>query len=497
MGRFIYIFFLLFKYAILYLFFKINLIKKSKSKFFKSFFEEAGGAFVKFGQLLALRIDILPKEYSLDLIELFDQTKPFSYLEVEIVFKQELGVVPEKIFKVFEKKPFASASFAQVHAAKLADGKIVVVKIQRPGIESEVKVDFIIISFLSMIADLFYKIEALPWQEFAKEFRIWTEKELDYHLEAENIQKIYDNIHKNKVSNVIIPKVYHRFSTKKILVQDYIDGVPLSRVLREMREGKLDAAKLNEMGIDIKKTPRTMVAEMLREYFVDGFFHADPHPGNILLLNSGRIGIVDFGIVGEASPRRNAFMKFLLAGASQDYKKGGYYFLQFAGYNIEQMVTSIVPVTTNQKMIAGFLDILASHFSEYSLQIKTQMIKDLEVMKIDYTVMILQTLQFVNRYQIKLPKQIIIFIRALSIFGFLAKELDYEFRASEEIIKFFEKYPEDKLPKTDTNYIPYRRLNKEEALDRLNSWLAYLIEIDPKLYQVVNKYFSQYNLNNN
>ena len=139
------------------------------------------------------------------------------------------------------------------------------------------------------------------------------------------------------------------------------------------------------------------------------------------------------------------------------------------------------------------MKILTNHFVEYEKQMEMQIRKDLEVMKIDYTTMILQTLKFVHRYQIKLPKQMVVFIRTLSIMGFLAKEMDYNFNASQTIINFFKKYPENKLPALDSVVIPYKRMNREEAIDRLNNWLAYLVEIDPKLYQLVNNYVTQYN----
>src|SRR3989338_6749333 len=501
MLRFFYILLLLNKYFLLYLLFRIGLYKKPGPKFMKSFFEEAGGAFIKFGQILALRIDILPKEYSLELIDLFDQYKPFSYQEVEQTFKEELGTTPNKIFKYFEKIPFASASFAQVHGAKLKNGETVVIKIQRPGVRENVRVDFFIIDLLSLTVDFFFKIEALPWVEFAKEFKIWTKRELDFQIEAENMQKIYNNILLHRVSDVIVPKIYHRLSTKKILVQEYIDGVPLSRVLREMRICNLDAEKLKKMEIDIKKTPTTMISEIMREYFIDGFFHADPHPGNILLLKNGRIGLIDFGIVGESAPQKSAFKKFILAGGRSKYEKDpkiyeeiGYYFLKFAGYNIEQIISSALPANINEEKIESFIKILAKHFAEYQKSVEAQIRKELEVMKTDYTVIILQTLKFVQRYQIKLPKQMVIFIRALSIMGFLAKEMNYNFNWSDLIIQFFKKYPENKMPKIDTSVIPYKRMNREEAIERLNNWLTYLIEIDPKLYYLVNNYISKYNI---
>lgn len=458
----------------------------------RGFFEEAGGAFIKFGQLLALRVDVLPKEYSLEMIDLFDHVPPFSYQEVERVFLYELGVTPDKIFPYFEKEPFASASFGQVHAAKLSDNEKVIVKIQRPDIREKVGVDFFIIDILSFIADLFLKIEALPWREFAKEFKDWTKRELDYQIEAENTQRIYDNVATVPGLDVVIPKTYHRYTTKKILVQEYIDGVPLSRVLKEIKREKLTVEQLRKMGIDIKKAPRIVLTEMMRQYFFDGFFHADPHPGNILLLENGKVGLIDFGIVGEAAPKRQAFMKFIKAGAENKYDQAGYYFLEFAGSDLEQIISSVLPATVSQKQVDDFMASLADHFSQYCKKIETQMKKDLEVMKIDYTIMALQMLKFAQRYQIKLPKQMAVFIKALSIISFLAKEIDYKFYLTDIILHFCKKYPVETIPKKEISVSPYKRINREEAIDRFNNWLAYLLEIDQKLYQLVENYMSSY-----
>ena len=376
-----------------------------------------------------------------------------------------------------------------------------VVKIQRPDVTEKINVDFFLIDILSTIADLFFKIEALPWREFAKEFRIWTKKELDYQLEAENMNKIYNNLVLNKVTDVVVPKTYHRISTKKILVQDYIDGIPLSRALREIRQGNLNAEKLRKMSINIKKTPTTMVTELLREYFIDGFFHADPHPGNILLLKDGRIGLIDFGIVGESASKKQAFMKFFLAAAKTKYEKSQknyedftYYAFQFSGEKIEQIISSVLPASLDQYKIDGFMKILISHFLMHLKKVEVQIRKDLGTMKIDYTTMLLQMLKFTDRYQVKLPKQMVVFIRAVSIISFLAKEMDVDFDLSGTIIKFFQKFPESQLEKIDTDTIPYRRMNREEAIDALNNWLTYLFETDSELYQLVNNYVSKYNV---
>lgn len=458
----------------------------------KNFLEDAAGAFIKFGQLLTLRVDALPKEYFLELLDLYDNVKPFPYHEVERIVVYELGATPDKIFSYFEKQPFASASFGQVHAAKIREKKVIV-KIQRPGIQDLISVDFFIIDILAFIGDIFKKIEALPWKEFAKEFKSWTKKELDYQIEAENTQKIFDNTSKISNLDIVIPKTYHHLTTKKILVQEYIDGIPLSRVLKGLNDGRLSSEQLKKMGIDIKKTPRILTTEMMRQYFFDNFFHADPHPGNILLLENGKIGLIDFGIVGEAAPKEESFAKFVKAGAENQYEKVGYYFLDFAGSDLTQIINSVLPANIDESYIKNFQMALAKHFSYTAKEVEMTVKKDLEVMKIDYTVMFIQMLKYAQRYQIRLPKQMVVFIRALSILGYLAKELDYKFYLTDIVLNFFKKYPLDSFPKHYMTTSPYKRLNREVAFDRLNSWLAYLAEVDPKLYQVVNTYISKYN----
>lgn len=434
----------------------------------------------------------------LELSDLFDSTRPFSFNEVKRIFLAELGASPDKIFSLFEEKPFASASFAQVHGAKL-NGQTVVVKIQRPGVKNLVVVDFILIDIFSYIADLFFKIEALPWREFAREFKEWTIKELDYHIEAEHMQRSYNAIQRQDIHSVVIPKIYHTLTTKRIIVQEYIDGIPLSRILRELRKGTLSAERLKKMGIDISKTPRLLIHELLREYFIDGYFHADPHPGNILLLKNNKIGIIDFGIVGQSAPNRVVFMKFLRAGARSRYDKSrdeeiGYYLLQFAGNDIKQLFASSLTATTEEKAIDDFMHLLATHFHQYYSEVEVQLRKDLNVMKKDYLTMILQMLRFVSRYKIRLPNEMAVFTRAISIIGFLAKELDYDFNMSSTILEFCREYPPEKLPHQDIDSIPYKRLSREHAIERINNWMTYLVEKDPSLYKLVATHIAGYNV---
>lgn len=497
MFRPFYISALVIKYSFIYLLLKFNFYKKPKEKILRNFFEEAGGSFIKFGQLLALRVDVLPKEYSLEMINLFDNMKPFPKSFVEEIFLQELGAAPNKIFKDFQKTPFACASFGQVHGAKLENNHVVAVKIMRPGIEDQVSIDFLMIDILAFVADLFFKIDALPWREFAEEFKKWTKEELDYQIEAEHMEKIYRNALANK--SIVIPKVYRQFSTKRILVEDYIEGIPLSRVLLGLKDGRLTAKKLEKMGIDIKNVPSIFTQEFLREFFMDDVFHADPHPGNILILKNNRIALLDFGIIGESIVYNKAsLVKFFKTGAaaveSADPKDPIYHFANFTSENLKNMIGSALPASVSQKRVDEFTNLLAKHFSQVVSKIAVVGQEELKVMKKDYVVLFFEIVKAAQKYKVKLPKQAVLFIRAFGIIGFLAKELNFEFKLTNELKYFFEKYPESALIKEENLTPPFKRISREKAIEQLISWLSYIAEIDPPLYRLVKENFKEYNV---
>lgn len=483
------------KYCFIYLLLKFGLYKKPKQKILRNFFEQAGGSFIKFGQLLALRVDVLPKEYALEMIGLFDNVKPFPYEDVERIFLEELGATPQKIFKDFQKKPFASASFGQVHGAKLENDHIVAVKILRPGIEEKVAVDFILIDILAFFGDLFFKIDALPWKEFAGEFKKWTRQELDYEIEAESMEKIRKNVAVNK--NIVIPKVYRNFSTKSILIEDYIEGIPLSRVLIGLNDGRLTPEKLKDRGIDIKKIPSIYTQEFLREFFMDDIFHADPHPGNILLLQDNKIALLDFGIIGKSITNNKAsFVKFVDNATKTEFgdiKGSIYHFANFTSEDLKSIIGSALPATHAEKQMEEIMDIMADQFSETVSKLVIAGRKELLVMKTDYTSFFLEIVKAARTYRVKLPKDSVVFIRLLSVIGLLSKQLNYEYRLGNEVKHFLSVHPAETLLNKDDFTPPFKRINREKAIERLTSWLAYLVEIDPTLYQLVKEKFKEYN----
>ena len=493
MFRFFYTLSILFKYLFIFIFLKLGLYKKPKQKILKNFFEEAGGSFIKFGQLLALRVDVLPKEFALELIGLFDNVKPFPYSLVEETFLQELGATPDKIFKDFQKKPFASASFAQVHGAKLDNDHIVAVKILRPGIEDAVLADFLLIDILAFFADLFFKIEALPWKEFAQEFKRWTKNELDYRIEAEQMEKIYKTAQNDRYT--VIPKLYPRLCTKKILVEDYIEGIPLSRILLGLKDGRLDEEKLKKRGVDLKQVTSAMTRELFREFFVGDTFHADPHPGNIIVLKNGRIAFIDFGIVGEGLKyNKSSFVGFVKAAADINYKDSTYHFANFSGGWLKNMIGSALPASVAQKNVEDFMNLVSDYFSQEVEKIAVDKRKTLEMMQEDYTSAFAEMARAAKKMRIKLPRETVLFVRALTIAGFLAKQLNFKFKLADETKKFFKEFPEKLWLKDNDNAVPYRRLSHEKAIEQLNGWLTYLIEADPNLYHVVKKFLNKYNL---
>ena len=250
--------------------------------------QELGPTFVKFGQIVSSRTTELPPEWQEQLEKLQSNVPPFSYEKARQILMRELKDTPENLYATFEEEPFAAASTAQVHKATLHDGTAVVVKIQRPNIDVAVKAD------LNVINDLTRRIQRK--QEWAKtadlhgmvaEFGESILYELDYRNEASNLNLLAKNM--AEFERIHVPTVYSSLSTDKVLTMDFIAGVKINEV------GEIEAA-----GWDQQQLARDFVQAMTKQALFDGFFHADPHPGNVLFnLETGQIGFLDLGLIGE------------------------------------------------------------------------------------------------------------------------------------------------------------------------------------------------------
>ena len=249
--------------------------------------ERLGPTFIKFGQMLSVRPDLIPKSYIKELEKLQDRVPEFSYEIARQQVKKELGKEIEELFSEFENKPIASASISQVYKAILKDGSKVAVKIQRPEAKGLMQTDMeIMLYFAKLLEKHSPEIRKYNPVKAIQEFSSWTGKELNFLREAANAKLFSHNFKGSKT--VKIPKIYDEYVTEKILVLEFIDGTELHNT-EEIKRKKLKFDVIIKNGFDATLT----------QVFVHGFFHGDPHPGNILVLKNNSIAFVDFGIVGH------------------------------------------------------------------------------------------------------------------------------------------------------------------------------------------------------
>lgn len=269
--------------------------------------EELGPTFVKLGQLLSTREDVLPPKWTAELGRLHSEVGAVPFDDLLPQMEQALGRSPFDVFADLDREPHAAASIAQVHRATLPSGVPVILKIRRPDIEAKIDADLTILEYLADLVEREMQ-EARRYQptQVVSQCRRSLERELDLAAEARNIDRFARNFHDDP--HVLVPKVYWEWTSGVMNVQEHIDGVSGSDLARIDAAG-LDRKLLAERGADI----------ILKMILVDGFFHADPHPGNVLYLPDNRIALIDFGMVGRLTLyRRNQIVDLLAALASND-----------------------------------------------------------------------------------------------------------------------------------------------------------------------------------
>ncbi len=265
--------------------------------------EELGATFVKLGQILSTRPDLLPPAYIAELSRLQDRVPADPWGPVKARIEQELGAPIEQLFATFGPVPFAAASLAQVHAATLPDGQEVVVKVQRPGIGQTVNLDLDILYDLARLAQERTPLgEIYDLVELAEEFAVSLRAELEYRREGRNADRFRTNF--TGEPHLCVPRVYWDYTTGRILVQERITGIKID-----------DVAALEAAGYDRHRIATHSARFIIKEVLEDGFFHADPHPGNIVVMPGEIIGLMDFGMVGHLDPgdRANLIRLYIVA----------------------------------------------------------------------------------------------------------------------------------------------------------------------------------------
>jgi predicted unusual protein kinase regulating ubiquinone biosynthesis (AarF/ABC1/UbiB family) len=264
--------------------------------------ESLGPTFVKLGQLLSTRADLLPPAYLEALSRLQDSVEPVPFDQIKAVIEAQLGVRLSKAFSTFDERPVAAASLGQVHRAALRDGRIVAVKVQRPGVAEQIAGD---LEVLDQIADyLSTHTDAGSRYDLAgmvDEFRVAISAELDYVQEAEHLQVIGGNL--REFATVIVPQAVAGYTTTRVLTMDYVSGTKVTAISPVVR-----------VELDHQVLADTLVRAYLKQIVIDGVFHADPHPGNVLVTDEGLLALIDLGMIGRLSPQmQERLLKLLLA----------------------------------------------------------------------------------------------------------------------------------------------------------------------------------------
>jgi ubiquinone biosynthesis protein len=266
--------------------------------------EQLGPTFVKLGQLLSTRPDLLPPAYLTALARLQDKVEPFAFSEVERIVAEELGVRISKAFAQFDPAPLAAASLGQVHRAQLRSGRRVAVKVQRPGVREQIIQDLDALAEIGGFIDAHTEVgEQYEFARMIEEFRRSVLRELDYIQEGGHLVVFKRNL--ASFDRLVVPAPIEDYTTSRVLTMEYVPGTKITALSRAVLL-EIDGARLVD----------DLYAAYLKQVLVDGFFHADPHPGNILLTEDGRLALLDLGMVARVTPRvQDALLQVLLGGS--------------------------------------------------------------------------------------------------------------------------------------------------------------------------------------
>lgn len=284
--------------------------KHSRPARFRMALEELGPTFIKLGQVLSTRPDLISPEYLDELAELQDNVPPFSFAEVEKIFLAETGSKPDELFDKFDEKPLAAASIGQVHRGRLQNGNEVVVKVQRPDIEKIIAVDLEILAYLATLMEQYLEeVQGHQPSAVVQEFARSLSLEIDYRVELANIQRFARQFGAHKT--IYVPRVYSDLSSERILTMEYVAGIKTSKV-DALRSRGYDLGLIAERGANL----------VMEQIFVHGYFHGDPHPGNIFILPGNVICFIDFGMMGRLSRQdREDFTDLMVAIVTKNDKK--------------------------------------------------------------------------------------------------------------------------------------------------------------------------------
>src|SRR5215471_8496975 len=362
-------------------------------------FEQLGPTFVKLGQMLSTREDLLPPAWTTELARLHSDVAPVPFDDLLPQIEQALGCSPFEVFAHVEREPYAAASIAQIHRAKLASGTQVVLKIRRPGIDAKIDADLRLLDRLAhLIEREMPEVRRYRPVEVVGQLRGSLERELDLAVEARNTERFARNFADDL--DILVPRVYLEWTSSTMIVQEHIEGI----------RGN-DLAAIDSAGLDRKVLAARGVDAVLKMILVEGFFHADPHPGNVMYLPGNRIALIDFGMVGRLSPARRRQIIDLLAG--------------LAGHDEEAMLEVLLDWRGDD-----FVDEarLAADLGEFAFDYADMQLKDLKI-----GVLLHRVSAILREHSIVLPTDLTLLFKALITLEGLGHQYDPELRLIERL----------------------------------------------------------------
>ncbi len=343
-------------------------------------FEELGPSFIKIGQILSTRRDLLPKSYIQELSKLQDAAPQFPFEQIQTIFKEDFGKDLMEVFDEIEQVPIASASVSQVHRGKLKNGEEVILKVQRPDIEKSLVEDInLFIRIVDKAPNIFKEFLVDPKEVF-EEILSSSKRELDFRNEAMAMVKFKEL--NQRIACVGVPKPYLQYSSKRVIMQEYIDGIKI-----------MDKKQLLAEGYDMEDVSKKLLLSFLSQIFRDGYFHGDPHPGN-LMIKEGKIFFIDFGIMGELSPQhREALNGLLQALVFQD---------------LDQVMNLLLSLGIQH----GRID--QTHFyDDLSYLIDKYVTTNFSQLKIG--TLIADMMEVTRKYRLSMPSDFTVMVRALTV----------------------------------------------------------------------------------
>lgn len=389
----------------------VDLRKYSRGERIRMACEDLGTTFIKLGQILSNRNDILPKDIIDELSKLQNHVKPFDENEAIDIIETELGKKIDEVFETFDMKPKASASISQVHTAVLKNGEKAAVKVKRPNIEENILMDIEVITWLSNIIEKYNEEFALMQpQKLIAAFKSQLLQELDFNFEKNNTLKFARYFKDNK--NIKIAKIYEEYSTKSILTMEYIDGIKISDISAD--DQRYDRKKLVSIGID----------SVLEQIFMLGFFHADPHPGNLMALENNVLCFLDFGMIGFIPPNsKEAFSSIITSISSADYLE------------LSKAILDLCYHTEIKNM------------DEFNMEIFILISKyvDMPLDNINIEDVFNELIYIIREFKLTLPSNIMLLIKSLIVLEGVARNLDKDVKLIEHIKPFAFRYIKEQM----------------------------------------------------